>query len=360
MTTLWITGAGGVVGGKLVERALVGGRYDRLRALSHSPAPDLAARYPGVEWATLDLGDREAVREQARLSPPDVVAHPAAMTNVDACETHRDEAHRANADAPRWLAEVCRDRGAHLLHVSTDYVFPGDDAQPGPYAEDASPRPISYYGQSKLDGERAIAEVCGDRGAHLLHVSTDYIFPGDDAQPGPYAEDAPPRPISYYGQSKLDGERAIAEVCGSGTPYTILRTALVYGLGRRANFVTWLAGELRAGRRLRIVRDQYNTPTIADDLAAVLLWLAEQQRTGIYHAAGPDLVGRHEWALAIARHFALDTSLIDWVTSAELAQPARRPLRSGLTCARLLAEQDAPRLRGVARGLTEIDWLAAQ
>ena len=305
MTTLWITGAGGVVGGKLVEQALAGGRYDRLRALSHSPAPDLAARYPAVERATLDLGDREAVREQARLAPPDVVVNPAAMTGVDACETRRDDAHRANAEAPRWLAEVC-----------------------------------------------------GDRGAHLLHVSTDYIFPGDDAQPGPYAEDAPPRAISYYGQSKLDGERAIAEVCGSGTPYTIVRTALVYGLGRRANFVTWLAGELRAGRRLRIVRDQYNTPTIADDLAAVLLWLAEQQRTGIYHAAGPDLVGRHEWALAIARHFALDTSLIDWVTSAELAQPARRPLRSGLTCARLLAEQDAPRLRGVARGLTEIDWLA--
>ena len=305
MTTLWITGAGGVVGGKLVEQALAGGRYDRLRALSHSPAPDLAARYPAVERATLDLGDREAVREQARLAPPDVVVNPAAMTGVDACETRRDDAHRANAEAPRWLAEVCRDRDAHLLHVSTDYVFPGDDAQPGPYAEDA-----------------------------------------------------PPRPISYYGQSKLDGERAIAEVCGSGTPYTIVRTALVYGLGRRANFVTWLAGELRAGRRVRIVRDQYNTPTIADDLAAVLLWLAEQQRTGIYHAAGPDLVGRHEWALAIARHFALDTSLIDWVTSAELAQPARRPLRSGLTCARLLAEQDAPRLRGVARGLTEIDWLA--
>ena len=307
MTTLWITGAGGVVGGKLVEQAAGDGRYDRIRALSHAPAPDLAARYPAVEWATLNLGDREAVREQARLSPPDVVAHPAAMTNVDACETHRDEAHRANADAPRWLAEVCRDRGAHLLHVSTDYVFPGDDAQPGPYAEDASPRPISYYGQSKLDGERAIAGVCGD-----------------------------------------------------ASPYTIVRAALVYGLGRRANFVTWLAGELRAGRRVRIVRDQFNTPTIADDLAATLLWLAENQRTGIYHAAGPDLVGRHEWALAIARHFALDTSLIDWVTSAELAQPARRPLRSGLTCARLLAEPDAPRLRGVAAGLSEIDWLAAQ
>jgi dTDP-4-dehydrorhamnose reductase len=305
MTTLWITGAGGVVGGKLVEQAAASGRYSRIRALSHAPAPDLATRYHAVEWATLDLGDRDAVREQARLAPPDLVISPAAMTNVDACESRRDEARRANVDGPRWLAEVCRDRGARLLHVSTDYVFPGDDAQPGPYAEDATPRAISYYGQSKLDGERAIAAVCGD-----------------DA------------------------------------PYAIVRTALVYGLGRRANFVTWLAGELRAGRRVRIVRDQFNTPTIADDLAAVLLWLAANERTGLYHAAGPDLVGRHEWALAIANHFGLDSSLIDWVTSAELAQPAPRPLRSGLTCARLLAEPDAPRLRGVARGLSEIDWLA--
>jgi len=67
---------------------------------------------------------------------------------------------------------------------------------------------------------------------------------------------------------------------------------------------------------------------------------------------------RTEWALAIANHFGLDANLIDWVTSAELAQPAPRPLRSGLTCARLLAEPDAPRLRGIARGLAEIDWLA--
>lgn len=307
MTTLWITGAGGVVGGKLVEQAAGADRYDRILALSHAPAPDLAARYPAIEWATLDLGDRDAVMAQARLAPPDVVINPAAMTNVDACESRHGDARRANVDGPRALAKVCRDRGAHLLHVSTDYVFPGDDDQPGPYAEDATPRAINYYGQSKLDGERAIQAVC------------------DNA-----------------------------------TPATIVRTALVYGLGRRSNFVTWLAGELRAGKRPRIVRDQFNTPTIADDLAAVLLWLAEHRRTGIYHAAGPDLVGRHEWALAIANHFALDTRLIDWVTSAELAQPAARPLRSGLTCARLLAEPAAPRPRGIARGLSDIDWLSSR
>jgi dTDP-4-dehydrorhamnose reductase len=314
MRTLWITGAGGVLGDKLVRAALARDAYDRVHALGHTPTPpahlnDLSAG--SFTWAALDIGDRAAVQAAAHDAPPDVIVNPGAMTNVDACESHREAAWRANADGPRWLAEVARDRRARLLHVSTDYVFPGDEAQPGPYGED--------------DATRA---------------------------------------INYYGESKLGGERAIAEVCGVETPYLMARTALVYGLvpGGRANFVTWLAGELRAGRRVRIVRDQFNTPTLADDLAEVLLWLAEHRATGIYHTAGPDLVGRHEWALAIAEQFSLDASLIDWVTTAELAQPAPRPRFSGLRCDRLAADvasapDGAPTLRGVSAGLCDIPWL---
>jgi dTDP-4-dehydrorhamnose reductase len=110
------------------------------------------------------------------------------------------------------------------------------------------------------------------------------------------------------------------------------------------------------------VRDQFNTPTLADDLADVLLWLADRRATGFYHTAGPDLVGRHEWALAIAEQFSLDASLMDWVTTEELAQPASRPRFSGLICDRLAAEiaaapDGAPTLRGVPAGLRDIPWL---
>lgn len=308
MTTLWITGAGGVVGSKLLTRAAASGRFDRIAAFAHalptSPPPG-----PGVAWAALDIGDRAAVQAAATQVPPELVINPAALTNVDACETRRADARRANTDGPRWLAEICRERAAPLLHVSTDYVFPGDAAHPGPYAEDAPPRAISWYGQTKLDGEQAIRDVLGDTG-----------------------------------------------------PWTIVRTALVYGFipGGRANFVTWLAKELRAGRRVRIVRDQFNTPTLADDLAALLLWLAVNPRQGVYHGAGPDLVGRHEWALAIAAQFGLDTTLIDWVTTPELAQPAARPLRSGLLTPRWDADRalGAPDARGVLAGLAAFDWLA--
>jgi dTDP-4-dehydrorhamnose reductase len=308
MTTLWVTGAGGVVGQKLVDQAVAAGRYDRICAWSHRAPGGTISASPVVQRGVLDIGDRESLLLAARAAAPDVVINPAAMTNVDACETQRTEARRANAEGPGQLADVCRARGAHLIHVSTDYVFPGDEAQPGPYTEDAIPRPINYYGQTKLDGERAVAERCA----------------GD-------------------------------------APYTVVRTALVYGLvpGARTNFVTWLTGELRAGRRVRIVRDQWNTPTLADDLAHLLLWLAERGTTGTYHAAGPEVVGRDEWALAIAGRFGLDTGLIDWVTTAALAQPAPRPRFSGLRCARL--EEDiargAPRPRGIADGLATISWL---
>ncbi len=216
--------------------------------------------------------------------------------------------------------------------------------------------------RANVAGPRNLAEVAREAGAYLLHVSTDYVFPGDEAQPGPYAEGDAVRPINYYGLTKLHGDEAVARVCGE-MPYTIVRTALVYGTGGRSNFVTWLAGELHAGRRVRIVNDQFNTPTLADDLACLLLWLAQNQRTGMYHTAGPDLVGRHEWARAIAEHFRLDTSLIDWVTTAELNQPAPRPRFSGLRCERLASDQarhDAPRMRGILAGLREIDWKIAR
>jgi dTDP-4-dehydrorhamnose reductase len=312
MKVLWITGAGGVVGQKLVAqaaKAVEAGAYERVYAYSHAPFIGPTLQHPALIWSTLDIGDRDAVRAAAGKATPSVIVNPAAMTNVDACETRREEAWRANALGPEHLAEVARERSAHLLHVSTDYVFPGDEAQPGPYHEDA-----------------------------------------------------PTRPINYYGEAKLAGDEVVRRLCAEHTPYTIVRTALVYGTGGRSNFVTWLAGELAAGRRVRIVRDQFNTPTIADDLAALLLWLAERRVTGIYHGAGPDRVGRHEWANAIGKHFGLDLDLIDYVTTAELNQPASRPRESGLLCERLQTdqiEQGAPRLRGVAAGLREIDWRVA-
>lgn len=309
MTTLWVTGANGVLGYSAVRQAAASGAYRRIVALGHQAVPAASAEGLGasVEWRVADLRDHAALDTLAETAAPGAIIHCAAMTNVDGCETERDLAWEINAEAPRALARLAQRHGARLLHVSTDYVFPGDDAQPGPYGE---------------------------------------------------AD--PTRPVSHYGASKLGGEVAIREEMGAAGDWLVARTAIVIGTGPngRPNFVTWLARELAAGRRVRIVTDQINTPTLADDLAAYLLWQAPRAGRGIYHTTGPTLLGRHEWALAIAAHFGLPTDLIDTVTTAELNQRAQRPLRGGLRCERLAADvaAGAPAFRGAIECLATTDW----
>ncbi len=307
MATLWVTGANGVLGSAVVRQAVESGAYDHVTAFGHSSVGSASEGAVTVEWAQADLRDHVAFERQAEARQPSVIINCGAMTNVDGCEDTPELAWQINAEAPRNLARIARATRAPLLHVSTDYVFPGDDAQPGPYIETAPTRPVSVYGSSKLGGEHAIAEELGD--AH---------------------------------------------------PWFIARTAIVIGTGpnQRPNFVTWLARELRAGRRVKIVNDQYNTPTLAEDLARALLWNASAGTTGMYHLAGSTLLGRHEWALAIADHFHLSTDTIDWVTSAELKQKAQRPLRSGLRSERLAADQErgAPVMLGAIEALGAIDW----
>ncbi len=307
MTTLWVTGANGVLGSAVVRLAVAAGEYDHIVALAHA-TPSASAPDAEVEWQALDLRDQEAFAQLASARRPDVIINCAAMTNVDGCEREPALARQINAEGPRGLAQIARAADARLLHVSTDYVFPGDERQPGPYAEGDLVRPVSVYGDSKLGGEQAIAAVMGE----------------------------------------------------ASDQYLIVRTAIVIGTGpnQRPNFVTWLAKELHAGNSPKIVTDQYNTPTLAEDLASALLWHAAAGTTGIYHAAGPTLLGRQEWAMAIAQRFNLSTDSIIWVTSDSLNQLAQRPLWGGLRCERLLADQarGAPRFLGAIECLSAIDW----
>jgi dTDP-4-dehydrorhamnose reductase len=300
---LAIVGAGGVLGAKLVELALQ--RTDGpIHAYTHGTTPAIPARDSArVTWQALNISDGAAVRAAIEGTRPRMVINSAAMTNVDACETRREEALAANADGPRHLAEACVAVGARLLHISTDYVFPGDDAHPGPYLEDAPVRTVNYYGQTKLEGESAVAAVCAGRASWL-----------------------------------------------------VARTALVYGHvpGGRTNFVKFVVGELRAGRRIKVVNDQWNTPTLADDLAAALLTLARAPSEGVIHLAGPELLSRQQWAAAIAAHYALDTTLIDVTTTAALHQVAARPLRSGLRTRRA-AELAGITFRDVRGGMDALE-----
>ena len=201
---------------------------------------------------------------------PDYIVLTAAMTNVDACESDRMGAWKANALGPKNVALAARDIGAKLIYVSTDYVF---------------------------DGER-----------------------------GMYREDDPTSPINYYGESKLAGESFVQDILDD---YAIARTSVLYGWNpSRLNFVTWAVKEMKSGNKINIVNDQYNSPTLSSNLAEMILSLRDE--TGIFHTAGCERINRYDFSIKIARAFDLDESLVLPITSDALNWKARRPKDSSL------------------------------
>ena len=127
----------------------------------------------GFNHAQLDLANFEQVREKVTALDFDVLINCAAFTNVDLCETQRAQAFQINAEAPRVLAEICRDKKAKLIHFSTDYVFDGEKREP--YTEDDTAKPISFYGESKREGEKLVLQT-QDR--HLV-VRVSWVFGPD-------------------------------------------------------------------------------------------------------------------------------------------------------------------------------------
>ncbi len=127
----------------------------------------------GFNHAQLDLFDHAQLREKLGALDIDLVINAAAFTNVDLCETQREEAFRINAEAPRVLAEICRDKNARLIHFSTDYVFDGEQREP--YKENDKAQPISVYGESKREGEKLVLQT-QDR--HLI-VRVSWVFGPD-------------------------------------------------------------------------------------------------------------------------------------------------------------------------------------
>lgn len=244
----------------------------------------LPARVEG--YHKLDASDAAQVREAVRAAGPDLIFNAAAITDVDKCEREPALCDRVNRDAVGHLAAT----GLPVVHISTDYVF--------------------------------------------------------DGEAGPYAEDAPTRPLSHYGRAKLESE-ALAL---SGSPGSLVaRTMTLWGRGKgmKTSFVDFVKDSLTAGKTIRIVTDQWGNPTLAEDLALALWKLVQGGRSGVYHVAGGDWNTRHDWAVAIAGFYGLDQSLIQTCLTADLKQAARRPLRSGLITDKL-ARDTGFRLRGVA------------
>ena len=266
-----ITGANGLLGQQLVR---VMGRLPQYDVLA--TGRDMRPRFSGGScgYTVLDITDSEAVSRLFDDFEPDVVINCAAMTQVDECEVNREACWQVNAAAVETIAKNCRNHGSHLVQVSTDFVF---DGKLGPYKESARPSPINYYGKAKLAVEN------NARGAGI-------------------------------------------------NQWSIVRTVLVFGeceMATRSNFVSWVKSSLSARKELRIVNDQWRTPTYAPDLARGIERLIRFGKNGVYHLSGREYVSVFEFAVLVANTLGLDKSLLHQVDGSSFSQEAERPLKTG-------------------------------
>ncbi len=226
-----------------------------------------------VEYISSDIKDRDSIKKVIHNYCPDFIVHTAAFTNVDLSEKLREDAWKINVKGVEYIAEAARAIDAHIIHISTDYIFDGKN---GPYDENAIPDPVGYYGRTKLASE------------NTLRIS--------------------------------------------GTFFTILRTNVLYGIApnSRPDFVRWVVNSLRNNEQIRIVKDQINNPTFIDDLVQGINKIIEFRKTGVYNIGGKEFLSRYDFTNRIADFFNLSKKLISPITTDELKQPARRPLKSGL------------------------------
>lgn len=221
----------------------------------------------------LDITSQDEVFHVFKTVKPNIIMHVAAETNVDRCETDRNWAWKVNAEGTANVAEACGEMNLKLVYVSTDYVF---DGERGLYMEQDTLNPINYYGLTKLKGEEFVRERCKD--------------------------------------------------------YLIARTSVLFGWHPwKKNFATWAIEALRCGKRIEVVDDHFNSPTLADNLSEALLELVEKDFNGIYHTAGSERISRYEFVVKIAKIFDLDIGLVKPIKMKELkAWVAKRPRDSSL------------------------------
>jgi len=266
---IFVTGSNGMLGQRIVHY------FSKLENVELMACSVEDKQVPGdkeVEYIQCDLRKRESIKSAVLNFYPDFIINAAAFTNVDLSESDRENAWKLNVKGVEYLAETCRVLDAHLIHISSDYVF---------------------------DGKR-----------------------------GPYSEEAKPNPLGYYGRTKLASENALKI---SGAVNTIIRTNVLYGVANsRPDFVRWVINSLRSNKQINIVTDQINNPTYIDDLVSAISKIIEFQRQGIYNIGGRDFLSRYDFTIKIADYFNLDKNLINPIKTVDLNQAAPRPLSSGL------------------------------
>ncbi len=266
-----VTGANGLLGQHLVKLLVEEGYAVVATGKGENRLPaEIGGR---LTYYAVDITDEAAVHQLFETERPKVVVHAAAVTQVDECQLNQERCEAVNVKATAQLVLEAETVSGHFIYLSTDFVFDGEN---GPYREDDHLNPVSWYGFTKVQAE-SIVET--------------------------------------------------AEL-----PWTIVRTCLVYGnvlQGTRSNIISWVKQNLEQGKTIRVVNDQWRTPTYVGDLAKGILLVIQKKATGIYHLSGRDKRTPYEMALETAAYAGLDASLIEKADASSFRQPAKRPPATG-------------------------------
>ena len=226
----------------------------------------------GMDKEEIDITSAGECAQAIEDTAPQIVINAAGYTNVDGCETAKEECFAVNAEALKNIAEACRSKNIRIIHFSTDYVFNGTGS--APYKEDDDCDPINTYGASKLAGE-----------SYLQALAQNYI---------------------------------------------IIRTAWLYGENGK-NFVRTILEKAKTTPRLTVVNDQLGSPTHTKDLAAAVDLLIEKNAQGIFHVTNRGSCSWYQFAVKILQEAGIDDVEVSPIKSDQLARLAKRPAYSVLS-----------------------------
>lgn len=225
----------------------------------------------GVDIDEMDITDAASVDKVIKAAAPDAVIHCAAYTAVDAAEDNEEICRKVNAEGPRNIAKVCKELDIKMIQISTDYVFDGEGERPW-----------------------EPGDACG--------------------------------PKSVYGQTKYEGELAVQE---NLEKYFIVRIAWVFGINGK-NFVKTMLNLSQKYDTLRVVNDQFGSPTYTYDLARLLVDMVQTDKYGIYHATNEGICSWYDFACAIFKEAGIEMNVLP-VSTEEYGAKANRPANSRMS-----------------------------
>jgi len=266
-----VTGANGLVGSRLSLQ--LAQRGHQVTGCSHSAWRGSPQPLQSIAYFTCELSNGREVRQLFEAAQPEVVIHCASLTDVDACERDPVAAYASNVESTAHVATNARNLQAQVICVSTDYVF---DGTAGPYSEEVVPVPRGVYSSTKYIGEQVVRTL---------------------------------------------------------TPtWAIARTAVVYGWppAGRPNFGSWLVTSLAQRQQVRLFEDQFVSPSLAANVAEMLVELAERRLTGIWNTCGATVINRVEFGKLLCEVFGFDKALLVPTRLRDAKLSAPRPAHSGL------------------------------